>query len=171
MDLLIELFEEDIFPKRKSKIPVSYNLRKAARAVLVDSKKQIALLHVAHHNFWKLPGGGIEQNETILEGLVREVREEVGCGISKIKELGETLEFRNQTNTVQVSYCFLGKASKPFTELHLEDDELADGMNLHWVSLTKAISLVKNSMPSKYEGHFIKFRDLAILQKAKTFLK
>ena len=32
--------------------------------------------------------------------IVREVREEVGCGISKIKELGETLEFRNQTKSI-----------------------------------------------------------------------
>ena len=171
MDLLIELFDQDIFPSKHKPKLISYNLRRAARAVLLDSKNQVALLHVSHHNFWKLPGGGIDQGETIFEGLKREIREEVGCSVSKIKSIGETLEFRNQTNTVQVSYCFTGKAVKPFSKIHLEDDELADGLNLHWVSLSKAVSLIKNSNPTNYDGHFIKLRDLAILHKAKQVLK
>jgi hypothetical protein len=48
-----------------SDTPVRYEMRKAARAVLMNENHQIALLHVANDCYCKLPGGEIEGNEAI----------------------------------------------------------------------------------------------------------
>lgn len=40
---------------------------------------------VIYGDCWKIPGGGVEQGETQLETLIREVQEEVGIDISNLK--------------------------------------------------------------------------------------
>ena len=55
-----------------------YKPRTAARAVLKKDGR-IALLHVTKHNYYKLPGGGVDEGESIEQALERELLEEVGC--------------------------------------------------------------------------------------------
>ena len=81
--------------------------RGASRAVVFDNDGNIALLHATKKNFHKLPGGGIEQGESIEKALHREIMEEIGCTIKNIRELGIIEEFRNKFSLHQLSYCFL----------------------------------------------------------------
>ncbi|GAA3085984.1 ADP-ribose pyrophosphatase YjhB (NUDIX family)/GNAT superfamily N-acetyltransferase [Kribbella aluminosa] len=55
-------------------------LRPAARGVIVDSDDQVLLVRFefADGPVWATPGGGLEAGETMLEGLRRELIEEVG---------------------------------------------------------------------------------------------
>lgn len=66
-----------------------YDSRLAAYAVLVDDHDRIllALWNEVAEPLWTLPGGGIELDETIEEGAVREVLEETGYDV----ELGRIL--------------------------------------------------------------------------------
>ena len=43
-------------------LPV-YKERRSSRAVVLDGDGKIALLHVTKKNFYKLPGGGVEEGE------------------------------------------------------------------------------------------------------------
>ena len=56
--------------------------RRAVRAVLLSEQHEILLIHViepaSQNAFWLLPGGGIEADEQPIEGLQRELLEEVG---------------------------------------------------------------------------------------------
>jgi 8-oxo-dGTP pyrophosphatase MutT (NUDIX family) len=56
------------------------NLRHGARAVILDADDRIFLLHceLPHLQFWLAPGGGVEQGETPLQALERELDEELG---------------------------------------------------------------------------------------------
>ena len=40
----------------------SYSLREAARAVVFDEDKNIALLHATTTDYYKLPGGGLDDD-------------------------------------------------------------------------------------------------------------
>ena len=59
-----------------------------ASAIIVDEKKRVLLCHRTDRDFWNLPGGGVEQDETPWQAVVREVKEEVGLTVVVSKLLG-----------------------------------------------------------------------------------
>ena len=65
---------------------VEYRVRPGAYAVILARSKRVAV--VKHFGLYYLPGGGVEGDETLLECLYREVREETGWSIEAIRELG-----------------------------------------------------------------------------------
>ena len=165
MKCVLEINDGDLsFPIKQD---ANYRARTAARAVL-RNKDKIALLHVTRHNYYKLPGGGVDEGETIRQALVREVAEETGCTLKARDELGEILEHRSQQEIVQTSHCYLADVEtvgKPeFTE-----KEIGDGFELVWVSFDEAIKLLKESQPDNYSGKFIVMRDLKFLEEARRF--
>ena len=143
--------------------------RRASRAVVFDKDKKIALLYVAEKNFHKLPGGGIEEGESIEAALRREVMEEIGCAVENIRELGVVEEFRGKFSLHQISYCFLADLLGEKGIPHLEPDEIADGFQTVWMSLDEAIAtLAGEASVEDYEGKFIEKRDLVILRRTAT---
>jgi 8-oxo-dGTP diphosphatase len=66
-----------------------YQTRLAAYAVVVDERDHVllALWNEADQPLWTLPGGGVELDESVEQGAVREVREETGYEV----ELGRLL--------------------------------------------------------------------------------
>ena len=69
-----------------------YQTRLAAYAVIVDERDRVllALWNEADRPLWTLPGGGVELDETVEEGAVREVREETGYDVELGRVLGVT---------------------------------------------------------------------------------
>lgn len=67
--------------------------KKSVNAILVNSKKQILLHlrdnnpHIIYPNYWACIGGGVEDGESELEGLKREVKEEINYSINNFKYL------------------------------------------------------------------------------------
>lgn len=167
MELLKEITNTDIGLKQKR---VHYRVRKAARAVLVDGKK-IALLYVSKHHYHKLPGGGVKQTESMAQSLAREIMEETGCTGTIKKEIGAVVEFRDNFKQIRFSYCFLTAISKKHPKQFFTKKEEADGFQLLWVPLDKAIDLLEHDEPTNYEGKFIIKRDIAFMKKAKEMLK
>ena len=46
--------------------------------IIFNKQKKVLLCHRRDYDLWNLPGGGLEKNESIQEGLIREVKEETG---------------------------------------------------------------------------------------------
>lgn len=53
---------------------------------------------------WSIPGGGIEKNETLLEGITRECKEEMLFDISELKII-PIQKFVNNTFTYHTFFC------------------------------------------------------------------
>ncbi len=49
------------------------------QGVILDSEKRILLIRHRYRAGWHFPGGGVERQETCVEALARELREETGC--------------------------------------------------------------------------------------------
>ena len=55
---------------------------------IVEREGCYLLAHRRDIDWWNLPGGGLEYNETVEEGLLREVREEVGVSVEIVRLVG-----------------------------------------------------------------------------------
>lgn len=106
--------EEDL-----SKIPIEHK----AGAVVYSKHDGVIYLALVHDVFgyWTLSKGGVEEGESIEQGAIREIKEEIGLDIEIEDKLGE-IEYMAYHPTdgkirKQVTF-FLGKA--PYQELRLE---------------------------------------------------
>ncbi|SFL34679.1 NUDIX domain-containing protein [Paenibacillus sp. 1_12] len=167
MELIAEIHDKDIWSNSTETKDVKYELRKASRAVVMNEVGDIALLFVSKRNYHKLPGGGIEKGEDRIRALKREILEEVGAHIAHIGEIGFIIEFRDQHEFMQFSYCYYCSVHGDIREPAYTEQELASGCEIKWVSLDEAISLISNDSPEPYAAQFIRSRDLQFLKKAK----
>lgn len=171
MKLLKTITDKDVYTESPTTVmPADFKERRAARAIVFDENKNIALLHVTKDAYYKLPGGGLEGEEDIHEALARECIEEIGCNIKVIGEVGEILEYRPENKLKQTSYCYIADLVGPKGEPHYEQGELDAGFQPIWVSLDEAISLLKNCKPTFESSYFIIKRDLYFLEEVKKNL-
>lgn len=148
--------------------PDVYLEREASRAIVFDGDNNVALLHSTNYHYHKLPGGGIEGGEDMMDALRREISEEIGCEIKNIRELGIIEEYRNKFALHQTSYCFIADLDGEKGTPHFEDAELADGFETVWLCLGDAIKALRSEEHvGHYEGTFIHKRDLTFLEAAK----
>lgn len=163
MKLLREFTNENHgFPNKE----VTYRVRKAARGVLFDGDK-IALLHVTKKNYHKLPGGGLDEDESIEAGLHREVQEETGCKGTVGDEIGVIIEYRDDFEIIQFSYNFMMTLDDDSIGDNFDPEEVEAGFELEWYDFDEAIKLFEKEEPTEYEARFINKRDLLILQEAR----
>jgi 8-oxo-dGTP pyrophosphatase MutT (NUDIX family) len=151
-------------------LPEGWKERRASRAVVLDVQNQVALLFVSKHGYYKLPGGGIEEGEDVVEALKRECLEEIGCEIEIKQEIGMTIEYRSKFQVRQESYCWLACVKGEKGEPHFEQDEIDDGFQVIWSSLDEAIRMVEKSNTEEYQSGFIVPRELILLREAKKFV-
>lgn len=102
-----------------SKIPVE---RKAG-AVVYAINDGVAYLAMVHDVFgyWTLSKGGVEENESLEEGAVREIKEEIGLDMKVEDKLGEIeyMAYHPEKGKIRKQlHIFLGKAE--YQELVLE---------------------------------------------------
>lgn len=151
--------------------PQNYEERSAARAIVFDADKNIALLHVSKKSYHKLPGGGIEKGEDAVTALLRELREEIGCAVDSIHELGSIEEYRNDFKLHQTSYCYVATVVGPKGNTNFDEGEVADGFIPVWMCLNDAIQTLEDEGEVKhYEAKFIRLRDLTFLKEARQLL-
>lgn len=171
MDLLKTISEQEIYPDHKCNEEKKNNYRKAVRGVVFDEENKVGLINVSKHNYYKLPGGGVEGSESDEDALNRECAEELGCNVDIGLGVGKILEHRDRINTDQESFCYLAKINGKKWQQKLVGYEIEDGFEPVWVGIDEAIRLVENSNPDTYDGPFIKIRDLVFLKTAKKLIK
>lgn len=171
MNLITTIRDSDIFEGAVDDDPKDFRIRTAARAIVLDDQGQVALLNVSNHGYFKLPGGGIEEGEDALTALARELLEEIGCEAEVTGEVGETVQYLNESQLKQTSYCYIANQVGQKNDPHFEQGELDDGFKIYWAKdIDEAIELLTASKPDDYKGKSIAKRDLALLIAAKKII-
>lgn len=147
MKLLITIKDEDIFPKdyvlNAEDDSLMAEERIAVKFLIFDNENKLALVGTKNR---LLPGGGVENNESLVEAVKRECLEEVGCDVEVIEEIGFSEEWRNhKKRRHQINHCFIGKVigEKGIPET-IQEDEL--GIEVDWVTLEDAIRIVEKQV-------------------------
>ena len=125
--------------------PKSY--RPSVRGIIIKEDNLISLIYSQKSHFYKLPGGGIEEGESHLETLVREVNEETGLTViqDSIQEFGEALRIQKSSTLkdtifVQQNYYYFCQVTDRIRPQHLDQDEQEADFILKTVSLDEAIA-------------------------------
>ncbi len=148
----------------------AFKTRTAARAVILDSEGNIAMLAVTKDRYHKLPGGGVDEGEDLSAALARECKEEVGCEIEVIAEIGTVLEVRGNFSLVQDSYAWLAKLKGTKGTPNFTESELDRGFEIQWMPLSEAKRFLNEERSDDYESQYIAIRDLAIIEEAERIL-
>lgn len=141
-----------------------YKQRVAVRSVVIDESGKIALLKANKFQYHKLPGGGVEEGEEMLEALHRELKEETGCEVDIQKELGLVIEVRNQTSFIQESFCYVSKVVGKKGEPQFTDYEIGEECEVVWVDPEEAYDLILENNTTNYSGKFMVERDSFIVK-------
>ena len=146
----------------------SYYRRKAVRMVLSDLSGRIVLMYVKQKNYYKLPGGGVDEGEDLNKALYRELVEETGSKATVIEELGQVLEWRDFDKMKQTSYAYKVLLDGDPGEPNFTQSEIDEGFEVRWTdNLDEAIKLVEaNLTHSDLDIVFTTIRDVAILRSA-----
>jgi len=132
--------------------------RLATRSIAMQGNK-ILLMYTERYEDYSLPGGGLDDAEDKIEGMMRELIEETGAqNIKNIKPFGIYEEFRpwyKPEYDIQhmVSYCYTCEIDKKLGKPNLETYELNNGMKAKWIDIHKAIEHnYKTMAESKRKG-------------------
>jgi ADP-ribose pyrophosphatase YjhB (NUDIX family) len=168
MNLLKELRDEDVSGNKIRWAEETYRFRRAARAIIMDKEKNIAILFAPEDNYYKLPGGEINE-ENISDSLKKSVFNETGCEVKVDRELGMIIEYKNKYGQIQISYCFVCNLNSNKKDNFIQNKK-DEPFQLLWVPLSKAIKLFESGSPKAYTHQFILKRDQVFLIKFKENL-
>jgi ADP-ribose pyrophosphatase YjhB (NUDIX family) len=145
-------------------------IKPSARTVIFDDNNLFAIIDVKDSEYFKIPGGGIEEGESPIQAAIREAKEESGCEIKIIKKIGDNKIINRPQNIIYYSVCFLAKKIKQNSEPNFDDWERQNKMKIIWVNIKQAISLFEKARPVDYISKKINQRDLSFILKAKNIL-
>ena len=153
--------------------------RPSVRGIIFDDKGNIAMIYSQKYHFYKFPGGGIEGNETHLETLAREIKEETGMTLipESAKEFGEVLKIQNgdesgkDTIHIQQNFYYTCRVEDEVGSQELDDGEKALDFVLKFVPMEEAIvanSAFESDDPFKKQMAEREKRVLELLKKAQS---
>jgi len=123
--------------------------RLATRAIVLKGE-EILLIYTKRYNDYSLPGGGVDPDEDIKKGLLRELHEETGAvNVKILEEFGYYEEHRptyydGYDLIHMISYCYLCDADKKLGDASPEQYEIENGSVPVWKNIHKAIAYNKN---------------------------
>ena len=120
-------------------------IRHSARTIIIESGL-VALVYSKKYDYYKFPGGGIEENETPVAAAIRETKEEAGIIVNERDLIPYGLVKRKEKSNiqgvfVQDNYYYLVNNYKLSYEQKLDDYEKDEGYTLSFVEPLHAITV------------------------------
>lgn len=146
-------------------------IKRAARTVILDEDNRTAIVTVRGGDYYKIPGGGIEEGETDEQGARREAREEAGCEVELLEILGENKFVDLQDpNRIHQSICFLAKKIGNQASTSFDEWEKSNDFSMTWMTIGEALQKFEQVNTDDRIGKLINQRDMEFLKKAKQII-
>lgn len=144
------------------------------KAVIINSKNELMLGYC--DNTYQFPGGHLEENETLEEGLIREVKEETGIDIRDYdlkpfeKIAYYTNNYRNTGKTRKNElYFYLIKTDESYDEnkMNLDVFEKDNNYIIKMIPLSNVEGVLIKSIPDNPINKIIVEEMLTVLKEVK----
>lgn len=143
--------------------------RPSVRGVIIRNGK-IAMVYSQKYDYYKFPGGGIENSESHSETLVREVSEETGLTVisDSVKPLGSVLRIQKSLTAdneifEQENFYYTCNVLNSVEPQSLDAYELDEGFRLEYVEPLHAIDVNRTHDHSGYDAQLIE-REALVLE-------
>ncbi|MBR0385769.1 MAG: NUDIX domain-containing protein [Erysipelotrichaceae bacterium] len=120
-------------------------VRNSARAIIIRDGR-VAMVHSQKFDYYKFPGGGIEEGEDPVDAMIRETREEGGLVIlpESVREYGcvhrvQRSDYDETERFVQDNFYYLCEAKEGKVPQDLDSYEEDEGYALEYVEPVTAI--------------------------------
>jgi len=136
-----DLSPEDISPTSDLKLIE----RHAARGIVLKGES-ILLLYTERYHDYSLPGGGIDEGEDEISGLIRELKEETGAqGVRNVEAFARYDEYRpwykaDADIIHMISHCYVCEIDEALGDTAYESHEVSNGMTPVWMNIHEAIA-------------------------------
>lgn len=146
----IDIFDENNNPigekKEKGQAHEDGNFHRTAHVWIINDKNELLLQKrsaskKSHPNCWDISGAGhIRSGETVTEGAIRELREELGI-IAKENELEyiATIKSTKNPKNMEFGYVYLLHQNKEINEYIFEDEEVSEVKYIYWKELEEMV--------------------------------
>ncbi len=131
-------------------------VRDSARSIIISNGK-VAMIHSRKYDYYKFPGGGIENGEDPIEAMIRETREEAGLIVipESVKEYGYVHRIQKSDKDpsecfVQDNYYYLCDAADGLVSQSLDDYEQQESYHLAYIEPALAIEKNRRVKDSPY---------------------
>ena len=149
--------------------------RTVVRAIVFDEEDKFYFVRaVRDDDFGKVTlietsGGGVEENEELLDAIKRELKEELGVEVDVICKIGVVSDYYNLIHRHNINNYFLCKV-KSFGDKRLTKEEMDDfHLSTLRLSYEEACKEYEYRANTKL-GKLISNRELPILHRAKEIL-
>lgn len=130
--------------------------RNSARSIIISGGK-IAMIHSRKYDFYKFPGGGIEDGEDPIYAMIRETREEAGLVVipETVEEYGYVHRIQKSEKNpgecfIQDNFYYLCKAEAKTVSQDLDEYEAGEGYALEFIDPQLAISKNRSTEQSPH---------------------
>lgn len=144
--------------------------RPSSRAIIIK-KDKIALVHSLKLNYYKFPGGGIKENESNIEALIRETLEETGLTIipSSIREYGYVHRIQRSEKDPnfifdQDNYYYLCQTEEKTDFQNLDNYEQEEQFTLEFVHPETAVKINRSQKFDAFYSGMIE-RETLVLER------
>jgi 8-oxo-dGTP pyrophosphatase MutT (NUDIX family) len=163
MSLLAIIKPEDVDESSPSYDYTEFKKRHAVRAIVFDGDK-VALIKVGKHDYYMLPGGGVDEDANTKEALARELQEELGVVAEAGSVIGTIEVYMDRWKKRQIDECYVAKKLKK-VEASITDFEKEEGHAVVWAkNLNEAYRLVATATPQERDGKLVQTRDALFLR-------
>ena len=147
----IDIFDENNNPtgeiKEKVQAHEDGNFHRTAHIWIMNNKKELLLqkrsaTKKSHPNCWDISGAGhIKAGETVLEGAIRELNEELGIKINggDLKFIATVKSTKNPKN-MEFAYVYLLRCNEKVENYIFEDDEVSEVKYVYFEELEKMVA-------------------------------
>ena len=144
----IDIFDYNNNPtgeiKEKIQAHEDGNFHRTAHVWIMNDKKELLLqkrsaTKKSHPNFWDISGAGhIRAGETVIEGAIRELKEELGVEVKEedLQYIATIKSTKNPKN-MEFQYVYLLNSNKEIEEYIFEDNEVSEVKYVFYKDLEK----------------------------------
>lgn len=116
-----------------------------AGALFFNERNELLILKQSYNDAWSIPGGIVDDHESPLQAVLREIKEEIGLTVHGVDFLGVNYVGETTARQENVQFIFYGGIldSSQIRNIKIDNDEIVD---FKFLPVKEAIPLVNERL-------------------------